>query len=377
MTSLDGILAGRELGATGQDHLSDLRAWLRANPEDQLVRDELRQLVSELDAIGEIADQREVRPISDITGNLPRPLLSVSGRNGAILTEGSVALLAGAGGVGKSALMVALALGVARLSDGVRGAVVDGIFDGVGGPVILVTYEDVPEVTAWRVRNLVAEVMGQETEEARQQVLGRIYVLDLLGRPLFGPMSVPGRSASYNAPPGPLSGWSDLWLAAASIGPGLIIIDPALSAFSGESNAAAPVREFLGALALRAKTLGTGVLLTAHSNKAARGGIQDPYDPGQVGGSAAWVDGARGVLAMTRAQSEDDDGDTQSSELQLAVAKSNYGPSLVTVGLSSIRAAGGAIVGFRADGSWTGPGLNYSQQQSVPPSGRKYASISD
>ena len=162
MTSLDGILAGRELGATGQDHLSELRAWLRANPDDQLVRDELRQLTSELDAIGEIADQREVRPISDITGNLPRPLLSVSGRNGAILTEGSVALLAGAGGVGKSALMVALALGVARLSDGVRGAVVDGIFDGVGGPVILVTYEDVPEVTAWRVRNLVAEVMGQE-----------------------------------------------------------------------------------------------------------------------------------------------------------------------------------------------------------------------
>ena len=202
-------------------------------------------------------------------------------------------------------------------------------------------------------------------------------MLDLLGRPLFGPMSVPGRSASYNAPPGPLLGWSDLWLAAASIGPGLIIIDPALSAFSGESNAAAPVREFLGALALRAKTLGTGVLLTAHSNKAARGGIQDPYDPGQVGGSAAWVDGARGVLAMTRAQSEDDDGDAQSSELQLAVAKSNYGPSLVTVGLSSIRAAGGAIVGFRADGSWTGPGLNYSQQQPVPPSGRKYASISD
>ena len=377
MTSFDGILAGRELGATGQDHLSELRAWIRANPEDQLVRDELRQLVGELDAIGEIADQREVRPISDITGNLPRPLLSVSGRNGAILTEGSVALLAGAGGVGKSALMVALALGVARLSDGVRGAVVDGIFDGVGGPVILATYEDVPEVTAWRVRNLVAEMMGQETEEVRQQVLGRIYVLDLLGRPLFGPMSVPGRSASYNAPPGPLLGWSDLWLAAAMIGPGLIIIDPALSAFSGESNAAAPVREFLGALSLRAKTLGTGVLLTAHSNKAARGGVQDPYDPGQVGGSAAWVDGARGVLAMTRAQSEDDDGDAQSSELQLAVAKSNYGPSLVTVGLSSIRAAGGAIVGFRADGSWTGPGLNYSQQQPVPPSGRKYASISD
>ena len=377
MTSLDGILAGEELGATGQDHLSELRAWLRANPEDQLVRDELRRLASELDTIGEIADQREVRAITDITGNLPRSLLSVAGGNGAILTEGSVALLAGAGGVGKSALMVSLALGVARLGDGVRGAVVEGIFDGVGGPVILVTYEDVPEVTAWRMRNLVADVMGRETEEARQEVFGRIYVIDLLGRPLFGPMSTPGRSASYNAPPGPLTGWSDLWLAAARIRPGLIIVDPALSAFSGESNAAAPVREFLGALSLRAKTLGTGVLLTAHSNKAARGGMQDPYDPGQVGGSAAWVDGARGVLAMTRPQTEDDDENAGARELQLAVAKSNYGPSLVTVGLNSIRAAGGAIVGFKAEGTWTGPGLNYAQQQSAQGLSKKYASIAD
>ena len=88
MTSLDGILAGEELGATGQDHLSELRAWLKANPEDQLVRGELRRLTSELDTIGEIADQREVRAITDITGNLPRSLLSVAGRNGAILTAG-------------------------------------------------------------------------------------------------------------------------------------------------------------------------------------------------------------------------------------------------------------------------------------------------
>ena len=73
MTSLDGILAGEELGATGQDHLSELRAWLRANPEDQLVRDELRRLTSELDAIGEIADQREVRAIPTSLATCPDP----------------------------------------------------------------------------------------------------------------------------------------------------------------------------------------------------------------------------------------------------------------------------------------------------------------
>ena len=377
MTLHDGILAGDELAPTGQDHLSELRAWLRAYPDDQLVRDELRQLASDLDITAEVADRREAAPIIEITGNLPRSLLSVAGLNGAILTEGSVALLAGAGGVGKSALMVSLALGVACLPDGQTGSVVEGMCDGVGGPVILVTYEDMPEVTAWRVRSLVSEMMQHEAVGTRQEAFSRIYVIDLLGRPLFGPMSAPGRSASYNAPPGPLSGWSDLWLAAGRIKPSLIIIDPALSAFSGESNAAAPVREFLGALALKAKALGTGVLLTAHSNKAARSNNQDPYDPGQVGGSAAWVDGARGVLAMTRQQSDDDTNASSSSELQLAVAKSNYGPSLVTVGLSSIRTAGGAIVGFRADGSWSGPGLNYSSRETVQESGRKYASITD
>ena len=442
MTAHDGILAGAELAATGQDYLSELRAWVTAYPEDALIQEEVRQLARDLDAVDEVADRRDAWPITDITGNLPRSLLSVAGCNGAVLTEGSVALLAGAGGVGKSALMVSLALGIARLNDGERGPVVDGIFDGVGGPVILVTYEDVPEVTAWRVRSLVAEVMKQEPETTRREAFSRIYVIDLLGRPLFGPMSAPGRSASYNAPPGPLSGWSDLWIAAARIKPGLIIIDPALSAFSGESNAAAPVREFLGALALKAKALGTGVLITAHSNKTARSGNQDPYDPGQVGGSAAWVDGARGVLAMTRHQPEDegeaesselklavaksnygpslvtvginairvaggaivgfkqvggsaawvdgargvlamtrhqpeDEGEAESSELKLAVAKSNYGPSLVTVGINAIRVAGGAIVGFKADGAWVGPGLSYSHQKSVEESGRKYASITD
>ena len=153
MTAHDGILAGAELAATGQDYLSELRAWVTAYPEDALIQEEVRQLARDLDAVDEVADRRDAWPITDITGNLPRSLLSVAGCNGAVLTEGSVALLAGAGGVGKSALMVSLALGIARLNDGERGPVVDGIFDGVGGPVILVTYEDVPEVTAWRVRS--------------------------------------------------------------------------------------------------------------------------------------------------------------------------------------------------------------------------------
>ncbi len=110
MTAHDGILSGAELAATGQDYLSELRAWVTAYPEDALIQEEVRQLARDLDAVDEVADRRDAWPITDITGNLPRSLLSVAGCNGAVLTEGSVALLAGAGGVGKSALMVSLAL---------------------------------------------------------------------------------------------------------------------------------------------------------------------------------------------------------------------------------------------------------------------------
>ena len=56
----------------------------------------------------------------------------------------------------------------------------------------------------------------------------------------------------------------------ARTGARLVVIDPALSAFVGQSNDAAPVREFLTALAVEAAKPNAGVLLIAHSNKTAR-----------------------------------------------------------------------------------------------------------
>ncbi len=60
-----------------------------------------------------------------------------------------------------------------------------------------------------------------------------------------------------------------------------------------------PVRAFLRALTAEAAPVGDwpgcGVLLIGHSTKAAG----DAPDAGVVAGSAAWHDGARGVLTMT------------------------------------------------------------------------------
>ena len=173
-----------------------------------------------------------------------------------------------------------------------------------------------------------------------------------IARPSPPTLFVIDRLVELLARPGPLEGWRDLWSAADEIRPKLIVIDPALAAYVGDSNAAAPVREFIGALAHAANAIAAGVLLVAHSTKSARGGQHtrpDPYDPGQVGGSAAWTDGARAALSMTW-QGGGDDGPRYRC---LAISKANYGPAKIWCEAIPIRTgrftcAPKAIVGFRA-----------------------------
>lgn len=289
---------------------------------------------------------RQAMPLDRIDPRLPDRLLSAHNEGGAIIAPGTVAVLAGEGGIAKSAMALSIACGMAEERAEIAGD--PPLFVGECGPVLFTTYEDDPGVTAWRARMLAGQPWSGITPKALQHV----HVLCMTGRPLFGPLDGDNRTPLYNARPGPLEGWRDLWSAADGIRPKLIVIDPALAAYVGDSNAAAPVREFIGALAHAANTIGAGVLLVAHSAKAARGSQKtkpDPYDPGQVGGSAAWTDGARAALSMTW-QGGDDDGP---SFRCLAISKANYGPAKIWCEATPIRAgrvarAPRAIVGFRA-----------------------------
>ena len=78
----------------------------------------------------------------------------------------------------------------------------------------------------------------------------------------------------------------------------------------------------------------SGVLLVAHSNKDARkrrkGDKPDPFDPGLVGGSGAFVDGVRGVLSLQYRPNV-------SGGRDLACLKANWGPSRLVAGLDAIR----------------------------------------
>ena len=309
------------------------------------------------------------------TEAFPAPVLTAHGERGAILSAGGVAVLAGEGGIAKSALALNLAVGVAAAPDGERAPVCFDpgggapIFEAAGGPALVVSLEDPPAVTAWRARRLAGLLDGPTSGRA-SRALSRVHVLELAADPIFGPApSDDGRAGFYNARPSALDGWKSMWDAADAIRPRLVVIDPVLGAYVGDSNAAAPVREFLAALTFEAGRRNLGVLLIAHSRKDARRGKDaDPFDPGHVGGSGHWTDGARGVLTMTWRP------DGSPGDRRIAIAKANYGPARLTADIEPIRHDGdGAIVGFHDAGDGWGATSGKRAAKTADPAGTEHA----
>lgn len=300
---------------------------------DKLRRDS--NAMRELDAYAPYAPA--ALPVPDVGGELPTRLLALSGdgrkaMSGAVLSKGGVCLLAGEGGVGKSAYAAAVALGAAHVGDGKWGGLGDGLLHGEGHPALVATWEDALAVTARRLRQLAEKRGGGDWDRA----LRRVHLLDLAGHPLHGPCE------SYNERPDKREGWRVLWGEAERTGAKLIVIDPATAAYCGVGHGVAEVREFMQALAIEAGERGAGVLLVAHSTKEARRGKSKALDPGKVAGSAAWTDAARGVLTLSW-------GD-EAGERVLGVSKANYGPSRLTASVQPVRDGDGGVVGLDGDG---------------------------
>ena len=259
---------------------------------------------------------RKSRAVPQIKEAMPEPLVWAAGKGGALISEGTVCLLSGEGGVAKTTLSLQIALHLAyrKQLPGPTKAGSPEPYDsttaelareecagltGVGGPVLFASYEDPDTVCAWRLKRL-AERLDEGKQTVHADALKIISLLDLSGRPLYGPP----KGGTYSQRPVALSGWIDLKRAVKEAQPRLIIIDPAFGAYVSEANGPAPVREFLDALGGMAREHGAGVLLLAHSTKAARRSA-DPYDPGHVGGSSAWHDAARGAMVLARMRSDD------------------------------------------------------------------------
>ena len=352
------VYGAREAGAEGEakmdpgavaDALGELRIALGDAPSpadehaarsarlaevlgrDSLAGDDLRDAVRAAIA-GKMPTARAVAAIAD---PLPAPVLRLAGQKGALLTRGSVGVLAGEGGTGKSALTCGLAVDVVG-----AGHDAGPLVAATPGPVLIASWEDDAGAVAWRVRQY-AHLAG--AQRAHQDV----YVL-VLSEPIFGPVANASGAALYNARPGRLPMWAALEAEAKTLKPALTIIDPALAAYCADSNTGAPVREFLRALGTLA---GDGaVLVVAHSTKAARGRktVPDPFDPGMVAGSSHWTDGVRGVVSLSwRPELQ--------GERDMACPKANYGPARLVCGLETLRTDSGAVVGFARQSDWHAP----------------------
>ena len=244
-------------------------------------------------------------PVADFAGTLPPPVLWMDARcgGGTVLRAGEVAVLSGAGGVGKSFVALAMAVASASGKSGAAQAV------GIGvrcGPAVVMSYEDAPRTVAYRAGMITTKV-GYEPGKAPD----KMYLI---------PDPDPLMTAVHERPGDSARGqnWPTLFTAIKAVEPSLVIVDPASAALAGvNQNDGATVRRFIRELSLEADAGGYGILIATHSTKAARYGQGDP-GPGAIAGSGQWWDAVRGVLYMNR---------TGPGKAVIQCQKANHGPT--------------------------------------------------
>ena len=249
---------------------------------------------------------------------------------GAVLSEGTVCMLAGAGGISKSTLALWIALGVAGIAKGKTDMICNKLFVAQGGPVLFVSEEDKAGASSARLR-----VMARYAK--REDAIKNLHGVSIEGTPMFG-------SEDMRKRPERLEGWPRVWGSARKIGAKMIVIDPALGAYTNSQNDETGIRQFLGLVSREAERIGAGVLMVAHSRKSARDGKEDPFDPGQVGGSTHWTDRARGVMTLIR--------NAERRGLILAIPKANYGVDMISVEIEPDRATSGDLKEYHKHSDW-------------------------
>ena len=243
-----------------------------------------------LKAFRSVEDLTPIAPIairaSDIWRNEPDPppvLWRDSEKEycDSLAAEGEVAVLTGAGKVGKSYVIVSVAVASARAEKENQPY---GAACGLRirpGRVVILSYEDAPKRIDMR-----AEAMGGEVGDVL-----------LLPRPpcIFG--FDPESRQWCEAPD-----WSATWKAIRDVNPVLVAVDTGPKAMGGETRDTGAVIGFLQALEREARAGGFAVLVTAHDTKASRDATQSGAElgAGAIAGSAQWHDSARGVLHLTK-----------------------------------------------------------------------------
>ena len=291
------LLAGHDFAAADDSHVMGVlalawqdracRGWIQAQQERWAParRDTFAIRLEALAPTGPDTLAPRPAPLAAFR-NVPQPdpvlWRDADGRGGAVLSVGEIALLSGEGGQGKSYLTLAVAVAGALAADVDRPHGAACGLRVAPGPAVLVSYEDSP-----------ARVYGRLVSLGQTAAQNALHVVEYPA-PLW---ETDRTGASKRA-----DWWADLWAYVGDVGARLVVIDPASAALADVSTGeSGPVRAFLRGLAVEAEQAGAGVLVVTHSTKAARNAARAGDDPGAgiVAGSAAWFDGARGVLTLT------------------------------------------------------------------------------
>ena len=275
---------------------------------------------------------RAPMPLSQAPREVPDPIIWLDdGTEGGnwhapVLRAGEVALLTGAGGVGKSHLAMALAAAATNTSDVVgRACGLCVATCGQGGKVLYMSYEE----TLADMRLSVETLSTAWTSIDQEEALGRIHALDDPSEIWELDKDGRGMEGQY---------WRDFWGLVEEFSYNLIVIDNVEACLASmDIYQSGPVRAFVRALQREARRLQCGVLFIAHPTKEATKAIrQGEITPGIVAGSGAFWHASRCVMALW---------ETDANSAILEIVKNNHGPCGWGVELRR-----GKVV----DGAWQG-----------------------
>ena len=307
------MLEGNPVENTPADLIRQVETWVETYPEERRsVGDALA------DAAGRLRDPGPtLQPLTWAMVGEPESL------NWLIeqwLPVGSVALLTGEGGAGKSRLALQLAAGIAanrpvQTTDGSASWIagtdaprLGNVVPNGGLPVLYATWEDRADEMARRL----SQISGNAASWCTPEALDNLKLLDLAG---YGPLwTAPGR---YDAPTWTRLGQS-LRQVAESEEVGLLILDSLAAVYGANENDRGQVRDFMASWDAWASTHNCTVLIIGHPPKSSAGysGSTDWHSAAR----ARWEIGKEHLVSPPRGQR------TEPTDWKLAMVKSNYGP---------------------------------------------------
>jgi RecA-family ATPase len=228
----------------------------------------------------------------------------------------NVALISGEGGVGKTILLLQLAVAHVLARDWL------GTLP-ASGPALYLNAED-EEVEIHRRLAAIAAHYGASMTELQ----GHLNILALAGQDAV--LGYPDSSSVI----WPTGLFDRLKEAACDIQPKMIVLDTAADIFAGNENDRSQVRQFIGLLRGMAIGANAGVILCAHPSLT---GVNSGTG---LSGSTAWHNSVRARAYLRTVDSEDSSQHDQTLR-QLDFMKSNYGPVAETV---TLRWCNGAFV---------------------------------